>query len=102
MNDPWLLSCICLVVTGALCVAGVLSKTCDDSTWQRIGLMVACFACFGRARDIWRTEHVQFDWFILHFGVALYAVATAVKCYGVWADARDRRVTVDRSQGLFQ
>lgn len=82
MQNLWLLSFLCLVLTGILCIIGALSSIYDDTLWQRIGMAILTWGSFGRATSIWATQYVQIDWFFIHFGLAVFASATAIKCYG--------------------
>jgi hypothetical protein len=70
-----------LLITGLLCVVGVLANIYNDTLWQRVGLGILSWGCFGRATVIWNTAIVQGDWVFVHIGMATFASATAVKCY---------------------
>ena len=77
----WLLSCMCLGVTGALCIAGVLSHHFNDNLLQRAGMALLGIFCFGRATSIWHAQFASADWFGVHLGMAVYALGTAWKVY---------------------
>lgn len=97
----WFPSVVCLAIVGLLCTVAVLSDLYHDTFWQRVFLAVLCVGCLGRAHSIWQMEISSFDWFIVHFGMAGYAVATAVKC--ISAHYREKRVyTEGNVQHLYR
>jgi hypothetical protein len=94
----WLGSVVLLAITGILCVAGVLSEAYNDTLWQRAGLALLSFGCFGHVTSLLESHYVPWDRFLLHLGMFIFAVSTAVKCYGF--HVKEKMQSYARLRGL--
>ena len=86
-SNLWIFSVIFLVITAIVCRWGTLSSAFNDSLGQRIFMGIICIGALGRAENIWETHIVLWEWFVIHFGMGGFAIATAFK---VW---QARKVT---------
>lgn len=98
MNGLWIISVVCLALTGILCVVGILSEMFDDTLWQRAGMSILAFFCFGRIVSVWDDKFISDSFFGIHLGMAMYAVATAVNSYGF--HIREKMEKYRRDRGI--
>jgi uncharacterized membrane protein YidH (DUF202 family) len=97
-ENLWVMSSIMLFVTGILCVVGVLAEAYNDTFWQRLALGLIAFGCFGHVTTLIHYQFVPWDRFLLHLGMFIYAVATAIKCYGF--RLRDKIKSYEQRKGI--
>ena len=77
----WQVSLICLLITGVLCIIGVLAHAYEDNLGQRVAMALHSIACFSRVKSISMTEVVMIDWLMIHIGMALFASSTAWRVF---------------------
>lgn len=77
----YLFSCFFLGVTAILCAVGLLSHTYKENLFQNIGMGFLMVGCASRVKDIWLTESVAVDWFIIHAGMFSFALGVFLKIF---------------------
>lgn len=87
----WQVSLVCLLITGVLCIIGVLAHAYEDNLGQRIAMALISIACFSRVKSISMTETVMLDWLMIHMGMALFSLATAWRVVRRLKHMRDDR-----------
>lgn len=74
-----IISIVALAVTGALCTWGVFSGAYDDTLLQRVGMSCLALWCWARLPIKLETLETEPVHLVLHVGLAVYAVGTALK-----------------------
>lgn len=75
----WIISIIALSLVITLCLLGIWHQAFKDNLLQCLGMGWLVIACIGRVHWLWLAERVEPSWMLVHVGMAIYALGTALK-----------------------
>lgn len=78
-DSMWILSLLCVTITGTICLLAIFTNEYDDTLCQRIALAGIIFTCVGRAENLIETQMVEPNTIIFHLCLAAFSVSTAIK-----------------------